>query len=272
MTLENRDGRTYYYESQRVGRRVVKRYWGSGACAVVMAQYDTLMRQERRADRDFKKRRLLRQKRRTAKLRQWLADAARVTADALVAAGWHQHKHEWRHKRGATVGALQTTTQPAPLPWYEPALRSAAGHLDQTIDAKAAKGDPSALRAVEDYLRNPVPAYPPACPIRLRYTVHCTVCSRVTRHFVSAARLPRAIVYFSPGVVGRSSSSLRGFLPHPINATRKIDTMTLRMGCSVSGSGYCMARLEQLRRLPAAFVADADVRTALVLDNFRASR
>jgi hypothetical protein len=154
MALECRNGRSYYYESRRVGGRVLKQYCGAGACAVLMAQCEMETRQERNAERDSQKCRLLRQQKRTAKLREWLADAARVTADAMEAAGWHQHKHEWRRKRGARMDALQTT-KPDSLPWYEPALRNAAGSLDKATAAKAANGDASAIPAVDEYLKNP---------------------------------------------------------------------------------------------------------------------
>lgn len=148
MALETRKGRTYYYTSERVGGRVVKRYWGGGPAAPAMATLDRLAREER-LDATAA---VARRRKRNAKLRGWLEGVARAVGAALTTAGWHQHKREWRKKRGATMGQIATT---GPLRWSGPELARDAGDLDKATADKAAKGDTSVVRAVDEFLRKP---------------------------------------------------------------------------------------------------------------------
>lgn len=47
MSLEHRNGRTYYYRARRENGRVVKEYVGSGFIAVAAAELDAVERLER---------------------------------------------------------------------------------------------------------------------------------------------------------------------------------------------------------------------------------
>ena len=99
MALKTRNNRRYYYQNQRVGRRVVTRYIGSGAVALLAAKLDAAERAERDAERAA-----------LDALRAELADtppvarfteALRLLVDAaLIDAGYHRHKRsEWRKRR-----------------------------------------------------------------------------------------------------------------------------------------------------------------------------
>jgi hypothetical protein len=157
MAIEQRNGRTYYYTSERVAGRVVRCYRGSGPAAAAMAWLDGLYREDRESDARDRARRLARRRKWNAKVRGWLAAVAARVAEALRAAGWHQHKREWRRKRGATMGIPATTEQGRPR-WLVLDLRTSAGPLDPATAEKSAKGDRSALPAVDEYLSNPAAA------------------------------------------------------------------------------------------------------------------
>ena len=109
MAIETRNGKPYYYESKRVGGRVVKEYKGSGSLANLMATLDESNRVLRKIDRDMERLRLAKRQRVNAKLRKWLARIDATVTTALKANGWRQHNREWRRKRGNTMGTLATT-------------------------------------------------------------------------------------------------------------------------------------------------------------------
>lgn len=89
-----------------------------------------------------------------AKLREWIGRVNAVVGEAMRAAGWHQHKREWRRKRGATMGTLVSGNDIYGT-WVGSDLRTAAGELPPEVEAKAAKGDKSVLPAIDEFLRNP---------------------------------------------------------------------------------------------------------------------
>jgi len=152
MALERRKNRLYYYTSERRGGRVVKRYWGGGPAAPAMATLDRLFREERRDKAQDAAEAVARRRKRNAKLRGWLAGIAELVGAALTAAGWHQHKREWRKRRGSAMGQIATTS---PLRWSGPELARDAGALDPATADKAAKGDVAVIGAVDAFLRKP---------------------------------------------------------------------------------------------------------------------
>jgi hypothetical protein len=150
MAVEWRNGRAYFYTSQRVGGRVVRKYGGSGQAAVLIGQLAVIERGERVQTAFERKDREARAARLDAKLRAWLARADGLVAAVLQAAGWHRPKRgDWRRKRGAVMNAPVGDT------WDLTAIARAAGALDKETEAKAAKGDKTTLAAVERYLDNP---------------------------------------------------------------------------------------------------------------------
>jgi hypothetical protein len=91
--------RGYYYRSRKVNGRVIREYVGRGRVAELVAQLDAVNRKEREA-----------------RAAAWRAEKARLdaldasvaaliqltdllTRAALQAAGYHQHKRQWRRKR-----------------------------------------------------------------------------------------------------------------------------------------------------------------------------
>jgi hypothetical protein len=153
VALEHRgNGRVYYYRSRRVGKKVRREYHGAGYVCTLMAKLDGLERSRKEFAAWEKKDRLDRWRKRFSKLREAIARANRVVADALRAAGWHQHNREWRKRRGATMATDLATVIGT---WTPGELDKRAGALAADVYEKSAKGDHSVLPAVRQYLDNP---------------------------------------------------------------------------------------------------------------------
>jgi hypothetical protein len=153
VALEHRsNGRVYYYRSRRIGKTVRREYLGAGYTVTLMAKLDGL----RRHRKDFaaweRKERLDKWRRRFTRLREAIARANCVVADALRAAGWHQHKREWRKRRGATMA---TDLAAVIGTWTPGELDKQAGALTADVSDLAARGDRSVLPVVRQYLDNP---------------------------------------------------------------------------------------------------------------------
>jgi hypothetical protein len=101
MAIVYRNGRPYYYRSERRGGRVVSRYITSGENALLFAEIDRYDRQVEAENAEID-----RQEKREAddleRALDELAERARTLAgEALVSAGYHQHhRGEWRKRRG----------------------------------------------------------------------------------------------------------------------------------------------------------------------------
>jgi hypothetical protein len=91
--------RGYYYRSRKVNGRVVREYVGTGRIAELAAQLDAINRQKREQEQAAWRA----EKARLAALDADIAALIEVTdlaaATALLAAGFHQHKRQWRRKR-----------------------------------------------------------------------------------------------------------------------------------------------------------------------------
>jgi hypothetical protein len=131
MGLVNRNGNTYFYESKRIGGRVVSRYVGSGAFAQGYAKLDWAMRITARMRRQIAEgERLARveadraEQRKARAVRAKLAKEAdriegysrRVDAaveKAMAALGYHRpNRGAWRKRRETTtMGKTRTTTK-----------------------------------------------------------------------------------------------------------------------------------------------------------------
>ena len=154
MGLVRRGGRLYYYASERVNGRVVTRYQGSGAAADLFARFDALERDRRETRIGVRRAKDAQSRERAARYRSWLAGVDRALADALRAAGWHQHNREWRKRRGAGMGGI-LAPQGGAGTWVPAEVSAMAGSMDPADEARAFKGDRSALPAVDAYLDNP---------------------------------------------------------------------------------------------------------------------
>ena len=99
MGLERRGSHLYYYRKRREGRRVISEYVGGGELGRSASGLDQLEREERqaelaafRAECDA----VLDAGRRIDALEGLVRDLVRV---ALVSAGLHTHKGQWRKRR-----------------------------------------------------------------------------------------------------------------------------------------------------------------------------
>ena len=97
MSWEQRKNRRYFYRKRRCGRQVVSEYVGSGQLAQAASALDTLEQQLRCAARQQRAahRALDAQVDHACDLIHALASAA------LLLAGHHTHKGQWRQKRNA---------------------------------------------------------------------------------------------------------------------------------------------------------------------------
>lgn len=99
MAWEQRRGRPYYYRKVRQGERVYSKYVGAGLLAQLAAKEDDDQRRHRAAQRaaDHAAHQV------EAQIDQQLTAVesviAALTRAALFAAGYHQHKGQWRMKR-----------------------------------------------------------------------------------------------------------------------------------------------------------------------------
>jgi hypothetical protein len=101
VALERRDDNLYYYRSVRDGEKIRRVYVGAGEFARIFAEGDLLRRTNRKAQREEERAELERLEALAAPLEE-LSEAAEVLAHAyLVAAGFHEHRGEWRRTRSA---------------------------------------------------------------------------------------------------------------------------------------------------------------------------
>ena len=102
MPWKQRGNNRYYYRSVREGGRVRSEYIGAGKLAPLVAELDQLDRERRQQERWEAQR----ARNAFAELAATpdaiillLEQAQRAVAAALVEAGYHQHKRQWRKKR-----------------------------------------------------------------------------------------------------------------------------------------------------------------------------
>lgn len=101
MGLVYRNGRPYLYRSVRRGGRVTSEYLASGPDALLIGALQADDRDGRRSDRE----RIRGERKEIDDVERALDEIAgrarALAADALTAAGYHQHhRGEWRRRRG----------------------------------------------------------------------------------------------------------------------------------------------------------------------------
>ncbi len=100
MAWEARRGSSYYYRSRRVDGQVRKEYVGKGADAELVAKADEAAREAVREEYG-QLRRFAEEAKPVVGLMKDLDEAVRLlTAGSLLAAGYHQHRGNWRKRRG----------------------------------------------------------------------------------------------------------------------------------------------------------------------------
>jgi hypothetical protein len=93
------NGRRYYYKSEREGGRVKSTYFGSGESGTLIANMVAFDRLDRAAEREE-----LREERRESEaeetaVSEWFDQVQAVADAAMIEAGFHKHKGQWRRKR-----------------------------------------------------------------------------------------------------------------------------------------------------------------------------
>ena len=93
------NGRRYYYKSEREGGRVKTTYFGAGESGLLISLLEREDRAEREAERD--ERRAEREENRAEEkaVADWFDDVQAVADAAMIAAGFHKHKGQWRRRR-----------------------------------------------------------------------------------------------------------------------------------------------------------------------------
>jgi hypothetical protein len=99
MAWERRGHGLYYYQSEHGNGRVRKRYMGRGEVAEIVAHANETIRHRREAKAE-REREDLELARTLASSGEQMDEAAEILAKAeMVAAGYHNHKGEWRRRR-----------------------------------------------------------------------------------------------------------------------------------------------------------------------------
>jgi hypothetical protein len=93
------NGRQYYYKAERVGGRVKTTYFGAGEGGARMAEMAAIERLERAADREELREQREEFRAEEAAVSEWFDGVQAVANAAMIAAGFHQHKGQWRRKR-----------------------------------------------------------------------------------------------------------------------------------------------------------------------------
>jgi hypothetical protein len=99
MGWETRNGASYYYQKRREGGRVVSRYVGSGAHANFVAMMDAQEQAEQVLEDAAIRAERARHEAMDARLDELGEMVEALTTAALLAAGYHTHKRQWRIQR-----------------------------------------------------------------------------------------------------------------------------------------------------------------------------
>ncbi len=102
MAWEARGARKYYYQSRRTrDGRVRKLYRGHGALAELTASLDAAAQAERKAAAEAWKEQKRREEAVEAALKDFCCECGIFVQAALMAAGYHEHRGQWRRQRGS---------------------------------------------------------------------------------------------------------------------------------------------------------------------------
>jgi hypothetical protein len=139
MPWKQRGNRRYYYRNERQGRRVLSTYVGAGQLADLVAELDVLDRERREqeaTERQIERSQFAELASTSEELTALLSEAQKAVYDALIAAGFHQH-------RAANGGKnAMSRKKPAPIIGPETPEQSAK----RIIGAMVENGAPLAAR------------------------------------------------------------------------------------------------------------------------------
>ena len=101
MGWEQRGNNQYYYKKEREGSRVKSVYVGRGEIAQMVAQLQSTSPLLERLARTIESPEQVKWKKAEAALDQATDLIQLITQAALLTAGFHTHKRQWRRKRNA---------------------------------------------------------------------------------------------------------------------------------------------------------------------------
>jgi hypothetical protein len=93
------NGHRYFYKSERVGGRVKSTYFGAGESGTLMAGMVAFERLESSADREQLRAERVEADAQERAVSEWFDSVQAVADVAIIAAGFHKHKGQWRRKR-----------------------------------------------------------------------------------------------------------------------------------------------------------------------------
>jgi len=93
------NGREYYYKSERVGGQIKSTYYGSGELASLIAILDAEAREEREAERRRHRAEREGSEEEERTIAEWFDEVQAVADAAMIAAGFHKHRGQWRRRR-----------------------------------------------------------------------------------------------------------------------------------------------------------------------------
>ena len=100
MGWETRGNGRYYYRKVRDGGRVRSEYIGAGLAAEMLAEVDEFDRQRRQLEDEARRAEVDAERHTAATLAEVDRMVQTMTAAALIAAGYHTHRRQWRRQRG----------------------------------------------------------------------------------------------------------------------------------------------------------------------------
>lgn len=99
MALEKRGGNYYYYKKERIGNRVVSKYYGKGELADLIAQMDEINRYEKEIEAENRKENLRELEKIDDEFNLFESKVNELTANTLLLLGFYKTKsREWRLK------------------------------------------------------------------------------------------------------------------------------------------------------------------------------
>src|SRR5262245_24100004 len=93
------NGRRYFYKSERAGGRVKSTYFGAGESGLLISLLLLEDRAEREAERDQRRAEREEYESEEKAVAEWFDDVQAVADAAMVRAGYHKRKGQWRRKR-----------------------------------------------------------------------------------------------------------------------------------------------------------------------------
>ena len=93
------NGRRYYYKSEREGGRVKTTYFGAGESGLLISRMEAIDREEERRLRNQRRAEREENLAEEKAVAEWFDDVQAVADAAMIAAGFHKHKGQWRRKR-----------------------------------------------------------------------------------------------------------------------------------------------------------------------------